>query len=156
MLAVMLVVFADVGMRHGFDSPLSWSHDVVTLHLPSALFFPALAASWRDGRHIRIGLLRALPDRGRAARDLAACPFALALTVGFGAQGALLIAEAWEAGRVTPGAHDWPSWASVGLMPLGMAQPGLRLGPEAVRHGRGVLGLAPVATPTQHDGLGAE
>ncbi|MEM9013370.1 MAG: TRAP transporter small permease [Pseudomonadota bacterium] len=145
MLTVMLLVFVDVGLRYGLNRPLPWSFNLITLYLLPCLFFLALAASWRDGRHIRIDLIfRVMPDRMRAACDLLAVLLALGLTLGFAWQGIHLTVEAWVQGRVTPGVYEWPTWASVGLMPLGMACLAVRLMVDAVRHGRGMLGLIPV------------
>lgn len=156
MFVVMIVVFTDVGMRYGLNSPMSWTYDVVTLYLLSALFFFALAPTWRDGRHIRIDIaLRFLPDRARAACDLIGALLALALTIGFLERGIAITWDAWTENRVTPGAYDWPSWASLCLMPLGMALLAARLLFQTARHVAEVRGLRPVP-PIAHDELGVE
>lgn len=156
MFVVMIVVFVDVGLRYGLNSPLAWSYDVVTLYLLSALFFFALAPTWRDGRHIRIDLaLRFVPDRARAGCDLVSAVLALALTLGFLERGIEITVEAFVENRVTPGAYDWPTWLSLGLMPLGMALLALRLAQRVGLHWAQLRGRAPVP-PIVHDELGAE
>jgi TRAP-type C4-dicarboxylate transport system permease small subunit len=129
LMAIMLVVVADVVLRYAFASPLGWSYDVISMYLVTLVFYMALADTFRRGGHIRIDLFESW---GRS-RVFAACQIAgLASAIVFFALIARLMAtRGWEgyvARDVMDGAIAWPTWppffvgaAGVGLLILRLA-----------------------------------
>jgi TRAP-type C4-dicarboxylate transport system permease small subunit len=129
LMAIMLVVVADVVLRYVFAAPLSWSYDVISMYLVTLVFYMALADTFRSGGHIKIDLFASW---GRS-RVFAACQVAglAAAIVFFGLIFRLMATSGWEgfvADEVMDGAIAWPTWppyfvgaAGVGLLILRLA-----------------------------------
>ena len=128
LMAVMLVVTADVGFRYLLNTPFIWSYDVITLYLTPAVFFLTLSNAYAAGAQVNIDLLHAAmptPLR-RIANAISAaaslCAFGL---IAYG--GALRLADSWENSDVLAGVIPWPTWPSILLVPVGCSMLALRL-----------------------------
>ncbi len=148
LMALMLVVTADVAFRYVLNHPFVWSHDVITLYITPGLFFLTLSDSHRVGAQVNVDVLhRKLPLPVRRAADalcdlLALCVFGL---IAYG--GALRALDSWRGGDVVTGAVPWPIWPSTALVPLGAGMLVVRLAASLVANAAG--GTDPASHP--HD-----
>ena len=121
-IAMMLVTVADVVLRYLFNSPLTWSFDLITNYLMAAGFFLAVSATQARRQHVNVDILaRHMPDRLRAAIMV---PAGVAVVVLFALiwwTGAVQFWEAWSKGLVVDGTIPWPRWPTYLLIPLGLA-----------------------------------
>lgn len=121
LLAVMVIVVADVLLRYGLHAPLTWAHDLISYYLIAGLFFPALAHATRSGQHVRVDIVYLLlPATVRRLCDvLIGC--AMALLVAFIIS--LLIdrlQDEFANDLVIAGFIEWPLWAMTAIPLLGM------------------------------------
>lgn len=128
LMALMLIVTADVAFRYALNRPFAWSHDVITLYITPGLFFLTLSDSHRVGAQVSVDVLhRALPAPLRRLADavcdlLALCMFGL---LAYG--GTLRALDSWSSGDVVTGAIPWPIWPSTLLVPVGAGMLAIRL-----------------------------
>ncbi|MFG1392390.1 TRAP transporter small permease subunit [Xanthobacter agilis] len=122
LFAMMLIVFADVGLRYLFNSPLGFSYDLISLYLMVGVFFFSLSNTLRHDEHVRVDILylqappvlRRLFDRITYA--LSAILFAVVLGTG------LLRAIASTAQlEVMATLIPWPIWLAYWIVPIGTA-----------------------------------
>jgi TRAP-type C4-dicarboxylate transport system permease small subunit len=155
LLALMIVVTADVAARYFFNHPFLWSYDIVTLYLTPALFFLVLADSFRSGAQVNVDIIHRRLPRGvqRAAGSLwsflAALVFALIAYAG--------ATRAWAAfasGDVTAGIVPWPTWPSAALVPLGAGMLAIHLLVRAVTQAASPAGV-PAANAHHSEARGA-
>ena len=57
MLAMMLLVVADVSLRYLFNAPLAWSYEVITSYLMPGVFFLAVSHTLEVHAHVAVDLL---------------------------------------------------------------------------------------------------
>lgn len=120
LLAIMLLVVVDVGLRYALHSPLGWSYDLISQYLMVGLFFFALSPTLEHEEHVRVDvLLKHFPPAMRHLAELvtyaaASVVFALIVYVSF-----TKALHSFQANEVAPGAVPWPAWLSVGLVPVG-------------------------------------
>ena len=69
LMAVMLIVFADVGARYLLSMPFSWSYEFIGMYLMPTLFYFALSSTLAAGHHVAVDLLR--PRMSRTVARLA-------------------------------------------------------------------------------------
>lgn len=128
LLALMLIVTADVGARYFLNRPFVWSYDVITLYLTPALFFLVLSDSFRCGAQVNVDVLhRLLPRAVRRFTDALCDLLAFALFALIAYAGALRAVASFVNGDVTVGVVPWPTWPSAALVPLGAGMLALRL-----------------------------
>lgn len=128
MIAVLMVVFADVVLRYLFSAPLSWAYDVISRYLLTAIFYFVVSDTLRTDQHIRVLFFRAfMPGRLKALVDACAylasafvvCLIAwLALTRCYGE---------FMRGDKFVGAYLWPTWITSAFVGVGMGVLGVRL-----------------------------
>lgn len=135
MLAIMLVVTADVAMRYLFNSPFAWAYDLIALYLMAGVFYFVLSDAHRENAHVGIDILHArMGPRARRAADLVTAGVSLvmfSLIVYIGAE------RAWENfanDEVLAGNIPWPMWLSAIIVPIGSALLVLRLALQFVRN----------------------
>jgi len=153
MLAVMLVVVADVVMRYFFDKPLIFAYDLIGMYLVVVVFFFALPGTLHLHGHIAIDFFQPfLPPRLRFAGE--AIGYA-AGTVVMALIAWKLGARAWAAyvnGDVTATTIPWPIWLSEAPAALGSALITLRCAYRCVGHVLStIVGEAVVEVPPPHD-----
>lgn len=113
MLAIMLVVVADVGMRYLFNSPLVFAYDFISMYLMVGVFFLLLAYTLHHHGHVAIDIFQHLiPARLRFLGE--AVGYAAA-TIIFGLvawQLSQRSARAFMEAEVTATTIPWPLWLS--------------------------------------------
>lgn len=135
LLAVMAIVFCDVGARYLMNAPFPWSYELIGMYLMPALFYFAVSDTLADDHHIAVDLLRP------------AMPVWLARGVevvgGLGMAGVFAVIvwlftgssiEKWASGAVVMGVVEWPSWIPDAIVALGSLVIALRLLGRSVGH----------------------
>lgn len=127
-LAMMLIVGADVFGRYFLNQPIPWAYDIISIYLIGAVFFFALSDTFARGGHVRIDIaLNLMPPRVRRALEIA---WALAAACAFGLVFWLWVertAVAWKGSEVVGGFVNWPVWLSTIVVPIGTGALILRL-----------------------------
>lgn len=122
LFAMMVIVFADVGLRYLFNSPLGFSYDLISLYLMVGVFFFSLSNTLRHHEHVRVDILylkaapalRRLFDRISFA--LSAVLFAVVLWTGLG-RAIASTAQLEVMATLIP----WPIWVAYWIVPIGTA-----------------------------------
>jgi len=145
LLVIMLIVVSDVGLRYAFNSPLSWSYDLISLYLMLAAFFPALAPTHRNDGHIAVDLFQ---------RHIPARALRIGLALGHSAALVLFALMTWlfagkafaaaAAGEAMYGVFPWPTWPRYAIVCLGLALLTLRQAIVVWSNVRGALAADPV------------
>lgn len=128
LFGVMVVVFADVGMRYVFNAPFSWSYDLISLYLVTTIFYAALSGTAGANGHVAVDILSKRFPRG-VRRFVSIVSWLLTLAV-FVAIAGTAIARAyasWSAGDVIAGRIPWPTWIPLAIVFAGSALFILRL-----------------------------
>ncbi|QTL03766.1 TRAP transporter small permease subunit [Aquabacter sp. L1I39] len=122
LFTMMVIVFADVGLRYLFNSPLGFSYDLISLYLMVGVFFFSLSNTLRHDEHVRVDILylQAPPSVrrmfDRISYALSAILFAVVLWMG------LLRAIASTAQlEVMATLIPWPIWLAYWIVPIGTA-----------------------------------
>ena len=56
LFAMMLVVVSDVAMRYLFNSPFSWSYEIISAYLMPGLFFLSVSHALKSNSHISVDI----------------------------------------------------------------------------------------------------
>lgn len=152
MLAVMLVVVADVVMRYFFAHPLIFAYDLISMYLVVLVFFFALPGTLQAHGHVAIDVFQPwMPPRLRFAAEAA----------GYAAGTVVLALIAWKLGErswiafvneeVTATTIPWPTWLSELPAAIGSALIALRCLYRCLGHLASlVAGEARVEVPPSH------
>ncbi len=153
MIAVMLVVVADVVMRYFFSHPLIFAYDLISMYLVVLVFFFALPGTLHLHGHIAIDFFQPwIPPRLRFAGE----------AIGYAAGTVVLALIAWKLGQrawlaylggdVTATTIPWPIWLSEAPAAIGSALIALRCAYRCVGHVLSMIaGEAVVEVPPPHD-----
>ena len=135
MFAIMTVVVADVAMRYFFNSPLSWSYELISLYLMVGLFFFSLSNTLAHDAHVAVDILHLyMPRRLRHAAEFVG--YALATPV-FAAVFYLSVMTTWQSftgDDVLAGHIPWPTWLAQICVPIGVGVLVLRMALRALGH----------------------
>ena len=138
-LAVVLLVTFDVGMRFFFDRPQLFVDEIASF-LEVLVIFGGLAYTFRSGGHVRVDLVTGhLPRPARAWLRLLGLLIGLAFLVAViwtTAQSAL---TAYRYGRVST-VMLYPLWLPMLLIPAGLALLGVTMLVTLVRQARRLVG----------------
>ncbi|NMF89017.1 TRAP transporter small permease subunit [Aromatoleum petrolei] len=141
MLAIMLVVSADVVMRYLFNSPFAWAYDLIALYLMAGVFYFVLADAHRQHAHVSIDILQErMGPRLRHGADLVTALVGVTL---FSLIAYIGIERTWESfnnDEVLAGTIAWPMWLSSIIVPIGSILLVLRLMLQVVVHLAGLAG----------------
>lgn len=152
MFAIMLIVFADVGLRYLFNSPLAWSYDLISLYLMGAAFFFALSETLRRNHHVAVDILYLrLSLRARRIWKLLGWLLSLLLFAVIFVLAVQTSWSRWTGDNVVAGAIPWPTWIPAAIAALGF---GLLLARLAL--GVLAMGLALVAGRALDAGIAGE
>ncbi|WP_296943735.1 TRAP transporter small permease [uncultured Massilia sp.] len=157
-LAIMLIVFADVIGRYLFNSPLRWAYDLINLYLMAGLFFLSLSFAHAAQAHVGVDIVvQKLSDTGRRYAECLACLVALPLFGLICRAGAGRAWTNWENGDAMSGLIAWPTWVGAALMALGSGVLVLRLALRLVGNLASLAtGTDVVAPPAAHGHAGGE
>ena len=135
MFAIMAIVATDVAMRYLLNSPLSWSYDLISLYLMTALFYFALSRTFAEGAHISVDIAQYyLSDDVRRLCQITYAILAAVLFMIIAWLGAERTLDDFQSGAATAGAVLWPSWIADVLVPIGSGLMSLRLMLHAAAH----------------------
>lgn len=152
MLAVMLVVVADVVARYFFSHPLIFAYDLISMYLVVVAFFFALPGTLHRHGHIAIDLFQGwMPPRLRFLGE----------AIGYATGSLVLALIAWKLGErswvswvneeVTATTIPWPIWLSELPAAIGSALIALRCLYRCIGHLVSlVVGEARVELPPVH------
>jgi TRAP-type C4-dicarboxylate transport system permease small subunit len=127
-LATMAIVFADVALRHFFNSPLPWAYDLIGMYLLAGIYFLALSGSYAGHAHVGVDIIvRRLPEPFRRLSEMATSLIGTALfgAIAYAALGRAVVSFIND-DRVS-GLIAWPTWISSALVAVGSVLLGLRL-----------------------------
>jgi TRAP-type C4-dicarboxylate transport system permease small subunit len=134
-LAIMLIIAADVAARYFFSAPFSWSYDFISLYLVVASFFFALSATLRSNHHINVDMLfRRISVR--TGHWLYAIGYVMS-SVGIAAiayGGAERMVVALQQHEVNSGVIEWPTWIGFACVAFGAGLLMVRIVYRAVAH----------------------
>lgn len=134
MLAIMLVVTADVVMRYLFNSPFAWAYDLIALYLMAGVFYFVLSDAYRENAHVSIDILHArMGPRARRTADLVTALVSVVLFALIAWIGAERAWENFANDEVLAGEIAWPVWLSAVIVPIGSTLLVLRLALQFVR-----------------------
>lgn len=152
-LAVMLVVVADVVMRYFFSHPLIFAYDLISLYLVVLVFYFALPGTLHLHGHIAIDFFQPwMPARLRFAGE----------AIGYATGAVVLALIAWKLGErswiafvnkeVTATTIPWPIWLSELPAAIGSALIAVRCVYRCIGHVLStIVGHAVVEIPPPHD-----
>ena len=135
LLAVMVIVFVDVGARYLANAPLSFSYDLIGMYLMPTLFYFALSDTLAGHHHVSVDLLRPrmAPWLVRGV-EVAGCA----------AMAAVMLFIAWIYGQsawtkyvtkaLVLSVGQWPAWIPDAIVVIGAVSIGLRLAGRAIGH----------------------
>jgi TRAP-type C4-dicarboxylate transport system permease small subunit len=147
LFVIMGVVASDVAMRYVFSHPFGWSYDLVSLYLSLALFYFCLSRTYAAHAHVGVDILHYyVSARTRRVFALLSCLVSAPLFAAIAIVTLRRAVAAFAARDVIEGAIEWPTWAYIGLAPLGTALLTLRLLVDGVAHAV-VLGGGPELVP---------
>lgn len=135
LLAIMLLVVADVFMRYMVNRPFSFTYDLVGLYLLAGLFFLSLSDTFRVRAHVNVDILvQHMSPPWRRASEILACLAGLPVFAAIAWLGWERAWDNWVSNDVLAGAIAWPTWASAVLVPIGCGLLVLRLLVHLIGH----------------------
>jgi TRAP-type C4-dicarboxylate transport system permease small subunit len=121
-LVMVFAVTIDVFMRYTFNSPLTWTYELISMYMLPAIVFLPLALVQRQSHHINVDLLyrsfSPAKQRLAAAFSLTGSALVMAAIAWFAAT------KAWIAlanNEVVSGPIPWPVWIGPALLAFGSA-----------------------------------
>lgn len=159
LLALMLIVTADVFSRYVIGSPFAWTYDLVSLYVMPAIFFLILSESFREDAQVRVDILRErLPPGVRAWADAVGNLGALIVFAAIAYAAFRRGSVAFVQGDVVAGPIPWPMWPSIMIVPVGAVMLVARLALSTIAGFRGDVadGDAAAAVPGAPAGGGVE
>ncbi len=152
LLAMMLLVVADVVLRYLFNAPLTWSYEVITSYLMPGVFFLAVSHALKVHAHVAVDLLH--HRMGRRLRFAVHAVLGMLAAPVFAFAAVVAAQKTWAefaAGDVSTSGLGVPSWSVSALLPLGFGLLALRLLLDAAGYagtlltGREWVGLPPLS-----------
>ena len=150
MFMIMLVVVTDVVMRYFFNSPLSWSYELISLYLMVGCFFFALSDTLAANAHVSVDILHLyMPERLRHAAEFVGYFLATPVFAAIFYMSVINTWDAYQGGDVLAGHIPWPTWLSSICVPIGVGVTVLRMALRTVGHGlsfiarRSIIALPP-------------
>jgi len=135
LFAIMGIVATDVAMRYVFNHPFGWSYDLVSLYLSLALFYFCLSRTYSAHAHVGVDILHYyVSTRTRRVFGLLSCLVSAPLFAAIAIVTLRRAVAAFIEQDVIEGAIEWPTWAYIGLAPLGTALLTLRLLADGAAH----------------------
>lgn len=135
--AMIILAAAQIVMRNGFDTGLSWGDEALRLMVLWVTMLGAVAAT-RDRRHIVIDVLsRLLPGRLRTFTSLLVDSVSAGITGVLAWYAAVFVAESKEYGDQL--LNNLPAWPFQLILPIGFAVIAYRYGIWSLRHLRDIF-----------------
>lgn len=152
-VAMMLMVSADAGLRYLMHSPLAFVQDVVVLYLLPASAFLAFSVALREGAHIAVdSVANTLPQRLFNGLLVLGLLLALVFVAEIARAGAGVAYASWHMAETTGGVYPLLIWPSKIIVPIGMGMLSLRVVHAVVANLHAcITGDTEVAYPQRHN-----
>lgn len=157
MLAIMVIVTADVLLRYLFNSPIQWAFDLIGLYLMAGIFFLSLSSTYAEHGHVGVDvLMQRLPPKGLRLAEMLTCLVAIPFFAAVAKVGADRAIGNFVNHDTLSGLIPWPTWIAAALVPLGCGVLVLRLAFRLLGHlaslisGRDLIAAMPLAG---HEGM---
>lgn len=144
LVAMMLLVSADVVARYCFNSPLTFQFDLTSEYLMVIVATLSLPRSETRGAFIRLHVARRfLRPRAAGILDAVNNLVASGAFLGMAWFSGVRTFEKWDTGAAVFGVVDWPVWLSLIWVPIGCFMLAVRLASNAAVRVRDPLGTTP-------------
>lgn len=133
LLALMLVIVADVSLRYLFNAPLVWSFEIISSYLMPGLFFLAASHTLKSNAHVCVDILHNYVGR-RTRYVFEALGSVLAAPI-FGLATVVSARNTWQdlqSGAASSSGMELPTWTISLMLPLGFGLLTLRLTLHAI------------------------
>jgi TRAP-type C4-dicarboxylate transport system permease small subunit len=121
LLIIMAIVVVDVIGRYVFNSPLSWSYDVISLYLMGASFFLTLSDTLRRNHHVIVDIIyNRLGKRTRYFWNAIGWSLSSALFISILVLAAKKGYVSWSGKEVIDGTIAWPTWIGPAIATFGL------------------------------------
>jgi TRAP-type mannitol/chloroaromatic compound transport system permease small subunit len=127
-LAIMVIVGADVLCRYALNAPVPWAYDLISLFLINAILYFPLSEALRTRHHVSLGL-QFPASWDRSVRVVSVLGWVLVLAV--------LLLFAWVmvsstlasfiAGERVAGRYEWIVWVKLAIVAVGAVMVSLRV-----------------------------
>lgn len=121
LFTMMALTVLNVVLRYGFNNPLGWSQELITLYLLPASFFGALSGTLASNEHVKIDMIGSITSN-HIKTLLTVCSYMISLVffaviayVSF-----LFAIQYWINGQTHSGFFQWPTWIMQTLIVLGV------------------------------------
>ncbi|HEY9238178.1 MAG TPA: TRAP transporter small permease [Burkholderiaceae bacterium] len=152
LFALMSIVVADVSLRYLFNSPLTWSFEIISSYLMPGLFFMAASHTLKAHSHVAVDILHNyVGRRTRYAFEALSCVLAAPIFAMAAWVSAQTTWSDFQAGAVSSSGLELPTWTISLMLPLGFGMLALRLALHAVGYlatlatGREIKALPPIS-----------
>lgn len=150
LVAIAVVVVADVIARYVFNAPITWADGLTESYLIVAVVYFALSSGEAAGVHVRVTVLtRIMPPAVqrvlRVVMLLLSALYFLAITVFAGIQAS----TSWSIHETSTGLIPWPIYVAYTIVPVGTFFMTLRLLRKTVSGGAGREELPTAGEPIQ-------
>ncbi len=141
LFALMMVVVADVSLRYLFNSPLTWSYEVISLFLLPGLFFLSVSHALGAHAHVAVDLVHNhVAARTRRRFELVSMLIATAVFAFIAWVGASQTLAQLLQGATPTSGLEVPTWLSTALLPIGFGLLAIRCALIAIGHLGTLLG----------------
>lgn len=158
MFATMCIVVVDVFLRYFFNSPLSWSYELIGLYFMVGLFFFCLSPTLSANAHVAVDLLQGkMSDRVRHSCDGIGYTLATIVFCGIIFMAYQRTLTSYINNDVIAGEIPWPTWAAHIMVLIGAVAMTLRMLFRAIGHlssallNKTIISLPPLAGSGEED-----
>jgi TRAP-type C4-dicarboxylate transport system permease small subunit len=132
---IMLVISADATCRYLFNSPFSWTVELVGRYLMVFAFFAVISRAYTHNAHVRVDfLLHAIGPRWRHGLEALGALAAAVVFVLIAYLAAVRAGTSFSRGEILAGVIPWPVWPSSALVFLGAGLLSVRLIADGLAH----------------------
>lgn len=151
-LSIMAIAVVDVALRYGFNAPLPWSYDLISLYLMAGVFFLGLPQTLGADGHVSVDILHnRLSARQRHTALIAGYVLSLGAFAVMVVSAFERLMESYMRGETIIGSAYWPTWISMLFITVGLGLTLLRVLHRALGHtasaisDKDVIALPPIS-----------
>jgi len=119
-IAMMMIVGADVVLRYAFAAPIPWSYDFISIFLINLILYFSFSETLRTGHHMALDL--ALPASWTPVARAISIVGWLVVIAGLALWSWVALRATWSSAlgaEVIPGRFEWPVWLKTGIVAVG-------------------------------------
>lgn len=151
-LSIMAIAVIDVALRYGFNAPLPWSYDLISIYLMAGVFFLGLPQTLGADGHVSVDILHnRLSKRQRHTALISGYVLSLGAFAVMVASAFERLVESFVRGETIIGSAYWPTWISMLFIAVGLGLTLLRILHRALGHSasaisnKNVIALPPIS-----------